>query len=133
VPRPIRHEIVRQRVRDLVEEITLMRKHQLAMLKAGYALIKDRPEAKLLKASTGAGISNTLALVSELGDIQRFPDGEHAASFLGLTTSKHISGTSIYQSKYSFQKVRVQIRACQLYLAIHLRRCSLGAPRDAII
>jgi transposase len=118
--RPIRPEIVRQRVHDLIEEITLTRKHQQAMLKAGYALIKDRPEAIVLKASTGAGISNTLALVSELGDIKRFPDGEHAASFLGLTTSKHISGTSIYHSKHITKQGAPNGRYAAVNMALHL-------------
>lgn len=118
--RPIRHEIVRQRVHDLIEEITLIHQHQQAMLKAGYALIKDRPQARLLKASIGAGISNTLALVSELGDIQRFPDGEHVASFLGLTTSKHISGTSIYQSKHITKQGSPNGRYAAVNLAFHL-------------
>jgi transposase len=118
--RPIRSDIVRQRVRDLIEEITLTRQHQLAMLKAGYTLIKDYPEAQLLKASTGAGISNTLALVSELGDIQRFPDGEHVASFLGLTTSKHVSGTSIYQSKHITKQGSPNGRYAAVNMAFHL-------------
>ena len=79
--RPMRREVVHQRVNALIAEIQLARQHQKALLKAGYALIHDRPEAKLLKASTGAGVSNTLALVSEVSDVQRFPDGEHVASF----------------------------------------------------
>jgi transposase len=62
-------------------------------------LIKDRPEAKLLRTVKGAGISNTLALVSEIGDVQRFSSGDQLASFLGLTTSKHISGATLFHSK----------------------------------
>ena len=120
LPRPIRHAIVRQRVQDLIEEITLIRKHQTAMLKAGYVLIKDRPEAKRLKASTGAGISNTLALVSEIGEIQRFPDGEHLASFLGLTTSKHISGTTIFHSKHITKQGAPNGRYAAVNMALHL-------------
>jgi hypothetical protein len=30
---------------------------------------------------------------------QRFPSGEHLASFLGLTSSKHISDMTLYRSK----------------------------------
>ena len=124
--RPIRREIVHQRINDLIEEITLTGQHQKTMLKTGYALIKDRPEAKLLRASTGAGISNTLALVSEVCDIQRFPDGEHTASFLGLTTSKHISGATIYQSKHITKQGSPNGRYAAVNMAFHL---SLRVPK----
>jgi transposase len=124
--RPIRREIVHQRVHDLITEIALAHTHQMAMLKTGYALIKDRPEAKLLKASTGAGISNTLALVSEVADIRRFPDGEHVASFLGLTTSKHISGATIYQSKHITKQGSPNGRYAAVNMAFHL---SLRVPK----
>ena len=126
VSRPIRREVVHQRINDLIAEIGLARQHQTALLKAGYALIQQRPEAKLLKASTGAGISNTLALVSEVGDIQRFPDGEHLASFLGLTTSKHISGTTIYQSKHITKQGSPNGRYAAVNMALHL---SLRVPK----
>ncbi len=104
ISRPMRREVVHQRVNDLIAEIQLAHQHQKALLKAGYALIHDRPEAaKLLKASTG--VSNTLALVSEVSDVQRFPDGEHVASFLGLTTKQahfrhdHLSVQTHHQAR----------------------------------
>jgi transposase len=124
--RPIRREIVHQRVHDLITEMALAHPHQTAMLKTGYALIKDRPAAKLLKASTGAGISNTLALVSEVADIRRFPDGEHVASFLGLTPSKHISGATIYQSKHITKQGSPNGRYAAVNMAFHL---SLRVPK----
>jgi transposase len=117
---PIRREVVHQRVNDLIAEIGLARQHQKALLKTGYALIQDRTETQLLRASTGAGISNTLALVSEVGDIQRFPNGDHTASFLGLTTSKHVSGTSLYQSKHITKQGSPNGRYAAVNLAFHL-------------
>ena len=123
---PIRREIVHQRIQDLIEEITLAQQHQKRLLKTGYALIKDRPQTKLLRATTGAGVSHTLALVTEVGDIRRFPDGGHAASFLGLTTSKHISGTSIYQSKHITKQGSPNGRYAAVNLAFHL---SLRVPK----
>ena len=120
ISRPLRREVVHQRVTDLIAEIQLARQHQKALLKAGYALIQDRSEAKLLKASTGAGVSNTLALVSEISDVQRFPDGEHVASFLGLTTSKHISGTTLYQSKHITKQGSPNARYAAVNMALHL-------------
>ncbi len=126
VSRPIRREVVHQRVQHLIAEIGLAKRHQTALLKAGDALIQDRPATQLLKTVTGAGISNTLALVSEVSDIQRFPDGEHVASFLGLTTSKHISGTTIYQSKHITKQGSPNARYAAVNLAWHL---SLRVPK----
>jgi len=122
LPRPIGRAVVHQRVKDLIAEITLAQTHKKNMLKTGYALIRDRPEAKLLRTSTGAGPSNTLALVSEVGDIWRFPDGEHVASFLGLTTSKHISGTTLYQSKHITKQGSPNGRYAGVNMALHLKR-----------
>jgi transposase len=118
--RPIGRAVVHQRVNHLTTEIVLARTHQKDMLQKGYALIRHRPEAQLLKASTGAGISNTLALVTEVGDIRRFPDGEHVASFLGLTTSKHISGATIYHSKHITKQGSPNGRYAAVNMALHL-------------
>ncbi len=98
--RSIGRDVVRQRACHLIADIQKTQQRQQAFLQTGFALIADRPETQLLKATKGAGISNTLALVSELGGASRFADGEHMASFLGITTSKHISGTTLYHSKH---------------------------------
>jgi len=100
IARPIQREVFRQRVYYLLDDIQSLKQQQQHFLKLGFDLIKKRPETPLIKAIPGAGVSNTLALVSELTDVARFPAGTHLASFLGLTTSKHISGTSLYHSKH---------------------------------
>lgn len=120
LPRPIGRAVVHQRVDDLIAEIRLTRAHQKAMLHTGYALIQNRPETQLLRAATGAGPSNTLALVSEVGDLRRFPDGAHLASFLGLTTSKHISGTSVYHAKHITKQGSPNARYAAVNIALHL-------------
>jgi transposase len=98
VTRPIGREAIRSLVHAHIEDITTFQERKAFYLKTGYALIKDRLATKLLRTVKGAGVSNTLALVSEVGDAHRFASGEHMASFLGLTTSKHISGTTLFQS-----------------------------------
>jgi transposase len=100
IARPIQREIFRQRIHYLLDDIQTLKQQQQQFLKLGYDLIKKRPETPLVRAIPGAGLSNTLVLVSELTDVARFPSGAHLASFLGLTTSKHISGTSLYQAKH---------------------------------
>ena len=90
--------------------------------KPGMHFIQDRPETKLLYRTMGAGLSNTLALVSEVGDVSRFPDGDHLASFLGITTSKHISGTSIFHAKHITKQGSPNARYAIVNLAQHLCR-----------
>jgi transposase len=118
--RPIRRDEIRQRVHHLIDDITTCQKRKTYFNKAGYQLIENRPETPLLRAATGAGISNTLALVSEVGDVHRFPSGEHLASFLGLTTSKHISGTTIFVSKHITKQGSPNGRYAAVNIAQHM-------------
>jgi transposase len=118
--RPIRREVIRHLVQHHMQDITTFQQRKKFYLKCGYRLIQNRPETKLLKGSLGAGISNTLALVSEVGDVQRFPSGEHLASFLGLTTSKHVSGTTLFRSKRITKQGSPNGRYAAVNIAQHL-------------
>jgi transposase len=118
--RPIGRDAIRHLVHGYIEDITTFQERKACYLKTGYALIKDRQEAKLLRTVKGAGVSNTLALVSEIGDVQRFPSGEHLASFLGLTTSKHVSGATLYHSKRITKQGSPNGRYAAVNVAQHL-------------
>lgn len=109
---PITRSVIRQRALNLADDITTARSRQRYFIRLGYDLIKQ---------TAGAGLSNTLALVREAGDVQRFPDGEHLASFLGLTTSKHISGTTVYKAKHITKQGAPNARYAAVNLADHLR------------
>jgi len=117
---PIGPEVIRYRVQQLTTDILTTQQHKQHFLKTGYRLIEDRLETQLLRTATGAGVSNTLALVSEVGDVHRFPDGEHLASFLGLTTSKHISGTTLFRSKHITKQGSPNARYAAVNIALHL-------------
>jgi transposase len=119
---PGQRHAVRQRIIDLTEDIARLKKRQKFYLKSGYQLIENRPETPIVRATCGAGISNTLAIVSEIGDAHRFPDGEHLASFLGITTSKHISGTTLFSSKHITKQGSTNARFAVINLSDHLRR-----------
>jgi transposase len=119
---PIGRPPIHQRVQQLTQDILSDQQHKQNFLKTGYTLIQDRTETQLLRTTSGAGISNTLALVSELGGFSRFPDGEHMASFLGLTTSKHISGTTLFESKRITKQGSPNGRYAAVNLALHLKR-----------
>jgi transposase len=116
-----RHSI-RQRITDLREDIARLKKRQRFYLQSGYRCIEHRSQTPLVRAIPGAGISNTLAIISEIQDASRFPDGEHLASFLGLTTSKHVSGTTLFSSKHITKQGSPNARFAVINLAGHLRR-----------
>jgi transposase len=118
--RPVGRETIRQLVHAYINDITTFQQRKAFYLKSGYALIDDRPQTQLLRTVKGAGVSNTLALVSEIGDVQRFPSGEHLASFLGLTTSKHISGTTLFQAKRITKQGSPNGRYAAVNVAQHL-------------
>jgi transposase len=121
--RPVGRDAIRHLVQGYIEDTTAFQRRKAFYLKAGYALIENRQETKLLRTVKGAGPSNTLALVSELGDVGRFSSGEHLASFLGLTTSKHISGTTLHRSKRITKQGPPNGRYAAVNVAQHLSQC----------
>jgi transposase len=120
ITRPIGRDAIRSLVHAHIEDITTFQQRKVRYLKAGYALIEDRLETRLLRTVKGAGVSNTLALVSEIGDVQRFSTGDQLASFLGLTTSKHISGATIFHSKRITKQGSPNGRYAAVNVAQHL-------------
>jgi transposase len=122
ITRQIGQDAIHSLVHAHIQDITTFQERKALYLKAGYALIKDRQETELLRTVKGAGVSNTLALVSEVGDVTRFSSGEHLASFLGLTTSKHISGATLFQSKRITKQGSPNGRYAAVNVAQHLSR-----------
>ena len=118
--RPVGRDVIRHLVHGYIEDIATFQQRKAFYLNTGYALIENRQETRLLRTVKGAGISNTLALVSELGDVSRFPSGQHLASFLGLTTSKHISGATLYRSKRITKQGSPNGRYAAVNIAQHL-------------
>jgi len=118
--RPVGRDVIRHLVHGYIEDIATFQQRKTFYLKTGYASIENRQETKLLRTVKGAGISNTLALVSELGDVSRFPSGAHLSSFLGLTTSKHISGATLYRSKRITKQGSPNGRYAAVNVAQHL-------------
>jgi transposase len=52
--------------------------------------------AKLLMTVPGIGYYSAVLIISELGDINRFPDSHHLCSYAGLIPSTHSSGGLTY-------------------------------------
>jgi transposase len=59
-------------------------------------LAQEDEMAKLLMTVPGIGYYSALLIVSEIGDIDRFPDSYHLCSYAGLIPSTRSSGGMIY-------------------------------------
>jgi transposase len=59
-------------------------------------LAKEDEMASLLMTIPGIGYYSALLVVSEIGDIDRFPDSYHLCSYAGLVPSTHSSGGITY-------------------------------------
>jgi transposase len=53
-------------------------------------------EVKLLMTLPGADVATAEAMLAAWGDVKRFPDGDHAASYLGLVPSTKQSANQCY-------------------------------------
>ena len=70
---------------------------EIARLDPQLAAVAYRQDqAKLLMTLPGVDYAVALTLLAALGDIHRFPDGDHAAGYLGLAPLTHQSGEHCY-------------------------------------
>jgi transposase len=56
------------------------------------AQVQTDPQAQLLCTMPGIGAYSALLILSEIGDVHRFPDSRHLCSYAGLVPSVHASG-----------------------------------------
>jgi transposase len=63
------------------------------------ALAYADDRAKLLMTLPGIAHGVAVSLLAALGDVSRFPDGDHAAGYLGLTPSTRQSGPKCYHGR----------------------------------
>ncbi len=59
----------------------------------------DEPQVRLLMTLPGVSYVVAIGLLAAFGDIGRFRDGNHAASYLGLVPSTHQSGNHCYHGR----------------------------------
>jgi transposase len=101
------------RLLGYVEAEIAQQDHQLAML--AY----EQPQVKLLMTLPGVSVTVAQTLWAVLGDIERFRDGDHAASYLGLVPSTHQSGKRCYHGPITKQGHR-HARALLVQAAHHV-------------
>ena len=58
-------------------------------------LAEDNEDVKLLMTIPGVGYYTALLVKSEIGDINRFSDGDRLCSYAGLVPSTHASGGTV--------------------------------------
>jgi transposase len=61
-----------------------------------YVSAKENQMASRLLSLYGVGEWTALLIVSEIGQIRRFPSAKHLCSYAGLVPSVHVSGTTSY-------------------------------------
>ncbi len=59
-------------------------------------IANDDENCRLLMSMPGIGYYSALLILSEVGDINRFPDSQHLCSYAGLIPSTHSSGGVTY-------------------------------------
>lgn len=66
-------------------------------------LTKTNVDIQRLQTIAGVGLLTSTALVAAVGSPQRFPDGKHLSSWLGLTSREHSSGQRRHLGKITKQ------------------------------
>jgi transposase len=66
-------------------------------------IVEDNPQAKLLTTIPGISYYSALLIISEIGDVNRFPDARRLCSYAGLVPSVHSSGGKCYHGSITKQ------------------------------
>ena len=66
-------------------------------------IAEDNEDAKLLMSIPGISFYSALFILSEIGDINRFPDSGHLVSYAGLAPSTRSSGNKVYHGPITKQ------------------------------
>jgi transposase len=66
-------------------------------------MAEESPEARLLMTMPGVGAFSALLILSEIGDISRFPDAEHLSSYGGLVPCTWASGGKTHRGPITKQ------------------------------
>jgi len=86
-------------------------------------LVEENEDAKLLTTIPGIGYYSALLIVSEIGDINRFPSSKQLCSYAGLVPSVYSSGGKTYHGRITKQGSK-WIRSILIELSIHFIKSS---------
>jgi len=81
--------------RMLLKQLDLVERQIKALEERLEALITVTPDMQLLQSLPGVGVILAAVIALEIGDVNRFPDAEHLASYAGTTPRVHASGGKV--------------------------------------
>jgi transposase len=87
---------IAQALATSIEEITKTIKAEVA----------ENPQAQLLMGIPGISYYSALLILSEIGEIERFPDAKRLCSYAGLVPSIYSSGSKTYRGRITKQGSR---------------------------
>jgi transposase len=108
-----------------LREVQLLRKELLSICNDIRKLMRSKKYKQLyylLRTITGIGPLTAAALITEIGDMKRFPSFYHLNSFVGLMPMEHSSGEKIMKGRITVRKHR-QLRS-------DLVECAWAAKRN---
>lgn len=88
-------EYAKSAVLDLVANIKTIRERLKKIEKDIKALASQFEEFEMLQSITGCGAVTAATAIAEAGDIERFRDADHFASYAGCAPKKKRSGSSV--------------------------------------
>jgi len=84
--------IYRQEVDGFLRIIDFLKNEIIPISHEIDDIAKADPRAKILESIPGIGHYSAMLILSEIGDIKRFPSAQHLVSYAGLNPSVHSSG-----------------------------------------
>jgi len=94
---------LRPALAEMLREIAPLEEKILSVERQLAALTRADERVQQLREIPGVGLLTSTALLSTVGDIQRFPSGRHFACWLGLTPSERSSAERRRLGKISKQ------------------------------
>src|SRR4030095_2741515 len=70
------------------------------------AEVAENPQAQMLMGIPGISYYSALLILSEMGEVSRFPDAKHLCSYAGLVPSIYSSGSKTYNGRITKQGSR---------------------------
>ncbi len=122
---PIEYATGRLTLDYKIREVELLRRELLSICNDVRKLMRSKKYKEiyyLLRTVTGIGPLTAAALITEIGDIKRFPTFYHLNSFIGLMPIEHSSGEKIMKGRITIRKHR-QLRS-------DLIECAWAAKRN---
>jgi len=122
---PLDHPSSRMTLDYQVREVELLRRELLSICNDIRKLMRSKKYKDIyyrLRTVTGIGPLTAAALITEIGDMKRFPSFYHLNSFIGLMPMEHSSGEKIMKGRITVRKHR-QLRS-------DLVECAWAAKRN---